>query len=678
MSILVNRSGDEDLCQGGHFTSNFILSPSPSVDVDGPPRKRSRISDPLILRNQEQHLQKAVPSIEILPDECLFEILRRVSCIRDRSACACVSKRWLLLQSSIRRSEIVSRPNNCNFVNVSKMAPATNTSRGFRHADSGAMDVDDEKVTAPSVEADDGDSEEGIGRDDGYLTRFLQGKKSTDVRLAAISIGTVKLGGLGKLLIRGTDATRGVTDVGLSAIARGCPSLKVLSIWDVPSISDASLCEIAQGCHQLEKLDLSHCPMITDRGLVAIAENCPNLSSLTLESCPRVRNEGLQAIGRSCSNLQSVNINDCPLVGDQGVASLVACAAGLVKIRLQALNISDLSLAVIGHYAKSVTELSFMGLQYVGERGFWALGNARGLKKLKSLAVSFCKGMTDSGLEAIGLGCPVLKHLCLRRCFFISDNGLCVFARAAGTLESLQLEECNQITQTGILSSLSDCKAKLKTLSLVKCMGIKDQNGCLVPLPVCNSVRSLTIRDCPCFGSQGLAVVGKVCPQLQHVDFSGLTGITDSGVLSLMENCRAGLVKVNLSGCINLTDDAITHLTTLHGGSLQLLNLGGCRRLSDESLKVILANCPSLQDLDMSKCSITDHGIVSLPSCGGGLPDLQVLSLSGCSQVSDKSVPILRKLSSSLVGLNLQRCNLISNKAVGWLGERMWRCDILS
>ncbi|CAN6442368.1 unnamed protein product [Victoria cruziana] len=676
MPTLVKYSGDESICSGSPFQPNFldsglVFSLSPRVDVYCPQRKRARISAPFVLKAQEKLPAKVVPSIDILPDECLFEILARVAGIRDRSACACVSKRWLMLQSSIRRSEIVSQPSNCSPVNPAKVPAATNK-------DAGLPKETREKASPETIEVDGGDAEREVGSDDGYLTRSLEGKKATDVRLAAISIGAAKLGGLGKLLVRGSNATRGVTDAGFTAIARGCPALKVLSVWNVPAITDKSLYEISQGCHQLEKLDISHCPGITDKGLLAIAESCPNLSSLTLESCPLVGNSCLQAFGRSCANILSISIKDCPLVGDQGLAGLVASAANLAKIKLQGVNVSDVSLAVIGHYGKSVTELSFRGLQNAGERGFWALGHARGLMNLKTLTVSSCKGMTDAALEAVGLGCPLLKNLFLRRCCFLSDNGLQAFARAAQGLENLQLEECNRITQIGILTSFAHCKAKLKTLSLVRCMGIEDQNECLIPLPFCSSLRTLTIQGCPGFGDQGLVAVGKICPRLHQVDFSGLMGITDMGFFSFIESCEAGLVKVNLNGCENLSDNAVARLVMHHGATLQVLNLGGCRRLTDASLKALLMSCPLLQDLDLSRCSITDRGIVSLPSSVKELPDLQILSLSGCSLVSDISLPVLGNMSGSLVGLNLQHCDSISNTAVGWLGERMWRCDILS
>lgn len=608
-----------------------------------PPRKRSRISAPFVY-SEESFEQKQV-SVDVLPDECLFEIFRRLAGGQERSACACVSKRWLGLISNISRDEIQSLK---------------------------SRDKNIEKKVKVISESEDEDAE-----GDGYLSRSLEGKKATDIRLAAIAVGTASRGGLGKLSIRGSNSSRGVTSLGLRAIARGCPSLKALSLWNISSVGDEGLFEIANGCHQLEKLDLCQCPAITDQSLIAIAKNCANLTDLTIESCSSIGNEGLQAVGRCCPNLKSISIKDCRLVGDQGIAGLLSSATySLEKVKLQRLNITDVSLAVVGHYGKAVTDLMLTGLLNVSERGFWVMGNGHGLQKLKSLTITSCMGVTDLGLESVGKGCPNLKQFCLQKCAFLSDKGLICFAKAASSLESLQLEECHRITQLGFFGSLLNCGAKLKALSLINCLGIKDENlG--VPLNAsCQSLRSLSIRNCPGFGDASLAVLSKLCPQLQNVDLSGLQGISDTGLLPVLESCEAGLVKVNLSGCVNLTDKIVSTMAEIHGWTLEMLNFDGCKKISDASLMAIADNCPLLCDLDVSKCAVTDYGIASLARANH--LNLQILSLSGCSMVSDNSLNALGRLGQTLLGLNLQLCNAISSSTIDILVEQLWRCDILS
>ncbi|XP_021760795.1 EIN3-binding F-box protein 1-like [Chenopodium quinoa] len=626
MPTLVNYSGKDELRNESAFCANSMVN----VDVFGSACKRARISAPFVLWDQESE-QATRSSINVLPDECLFEIFRRMAG-KERSISACVSKQWLTLLSRIRRAEI------CN--------------------NDTAMVSEDKEV-------------------DGCLTRSVEGKKATDTRLAAIAVGTAARGGLGKLSIRGSNSTHGVTNAGLLAIARGCPSLKSLSLWNVSSIGDEGLSEVAKECHMLEKLDFSQCPSITNKGLIAIAENCPNLTTLSIESCPRIGNDSMQAIAQGCPKLESISIKDCPLVGDQGLASLFSSNSSIVsKVKLQNLNISDFSLVVIGHYGKSITSLTLSNLKNVTERGFSVMGNAQGLKALVSLSISSCFGVTDFSIEAIGKGCSALKQIYLRNGCFMSDNGILAFSKSAEALESMHLEGCNRITLPGLVAALSSCSFKFRSLSLVKCMGLKDVSfqGSLLLYP-CISLRCLSIKNCPAFGSAGLSILGKMCPSLRQVDLSGLYGMSDEGIISLLESSVAGLAKLNLSGCINLSDESVLAVARLHGETIKELNLDGCRKISDMSLVVISDSCPLLNDLDVSNSAVTDSGIAAL-SCSEQL-NLQILSISGCSRISNKSLPYLIQLGKSLVGLNLQHCNSLSSSGVDMLMGNLWKCDIL-
>ena len=646
--------GDDECYPGVSFYPSpmdldGLLPSSSHVDLYFRPSKRARIGAPVVFGGRASE-QVCKPSIEALPDECLFEIFRHLHSTKERSSCAGVSKRWLMLLSTIRKAEICKS----NRASINPLVERLNVVQKKPESDE-ISDHEDES--------------------NGFLTRCLEGKKATDVRLAAIAVGTSGRGGLGKLSIRGSNSTRGVTNLGISAIAHGCPSLRMLSLWNVPSVGDEGLFEIAKECHLLEKLDLCHCPSISDKGLIAIAERCTNLTSLIIESCPNIGNEGLQAIGKSCSKLQTISIRDCPRVGDQGVSSLFASSTcAITKVKIQAMNITDFSLAVIGHYGRAITHLTLSGLQNVSEKGFWVMGSAKGLKKLTSVTIASCRGMTDVSLEAMGKGIANLKQMCIQKCCFVSDNGLIAFARTAGSLETLQLEECNRITLLGIGGALSNHIRNLKSLTLVKCMGIKDIAQEVTLPSLCTSLRSLSIQNCPGFGSASLSMVGTLCPQLQHVKLIGLYSITDASMLPLLETCE-GLVKVNLSGCVNLTDETISTLVRLHGGTIEVLNLDRCRKITDASLVAIADACLSLNELDVSKCAITDAGLAVLSS--SEQINLQVLSLSGCSEVSNKSLPFLERLGKSLVGLNLKNCHSISSGTVGMIIEDLWRCDIL-
>ncbi|KAH6804756.1 EIN3-binding F box protein 1 [Perilla frutescens var. frutescens] len=669
MSKVFDFTGDNDFCPKGFLFRNPkesrpFSSLGSHVDVYFPSRKRSRISAPFVVSEDP----KEQPSIEILPDECLFEIFRRLPGGQERSACASVSKRWLMLLSSICADEICS--------STTQMVEPEIVSDYQKAADESAKPK--EKAESGDLNGIKCDDEECVDADpQGYLSRCLEGKKATDVRLAAISVGTASRGGLGKLSIRGNASTRRLTNLGLKAVSRGCPSLRVLSLWNLSCVGDEGLSEIATGCRSLEKLDISRCPAITDKAIVAIAMNCPNLRSVTFESCSNIGDESLKALGRHCPNLNCITLKNCPLVCDQGIASLFSSAGHiLVKASLQALNISDASLAVIGHYGSAMTELALNGLLNVNEKGFWVMGKGRGLQKLRSLSITSCQGVTDVSLEAIGNGCPDLKVFGLRKCALVSDNGVVAFAKAASSLESLKLDETHRITQCGVFGILASCGGELKALALSNCLGIRDMDFGFPSASLCSSLRSLTIHNCPGFGDSGLSMLGRSCPKLSHVDLSGLQGITDSGLLPLVQRLEAGLVKVNLSGCVNLTDNVVAEITRLHGQTLEVLNLESCSSITDVSLISIAMNCSLLRELDVSGCRISDSGIAVVAMAEQ--LSLQVFSLAGCSLVSDESLSFLKMLGRTLVGLNIQLCRGISYAASNLLLEHLWRCDILS
>ncbi|OEL30520.1 EIN3-binding F-box protein 1, partial [Dichanthelium oligosanthes] len=526
------------------------------------------------------------PSLDALPDECLFEVLRRVRGARARCASACVSRRWLKLLAGIRASEAVLAP----------PAPAV-------------PDLNQEYLGGEDDEEADLMEHDGDARE-----RTLEGKEATDARLTAAAVA----GRLAAVSVRGSHPARGVTDAGISALARGCPALRSLSLWDVPQVTDAGLAEIAAECHVLERLDITGCPLVTDKGLIAVAQGCPELKSLTIEACSGVANEGLKAIGRCCAKLQAVNIKNCAHVDDQGVSGLVCSAtASLAKVRLQGLSITDASLAVIGYYGKAITDLTLARLPAVGERGFWVMANAQGLQKLRCMSVASCPGLTDLALASVAKFSPSLKLI----------------------------EECNKVTLMGILAFLLNCSPKFKALSLAKCIGIKD---------ICSAPAQLP---------------------LENVNLSGLGAVTDNGFLPLIKSSESGLVNVDLNGCENLTDAAVSALVKAHGGTLAHLSLEGCSKITDASLFAISESCSQLAELDLSNCMVSDYGVAVLAAAKQ--LKLRILSLSGCMKVTQKSVPFLGSMSSSLEGLNLQ-FNFIGNHNLASLEKQLWRCDILA
>lgn len=613
--------------------------------------------------------------INKLPDELLCEIFRFMPRARDRAACASVCMRWLMLQSHMHREEFRS-----------KQYIETQGSDFFpdEHHE-GTEEVSDEAYSQET-------RTEGIlkGADNGGrverqpqwaigdLSRCLEGKKATDVRLAAIAVGTGARGGLGKLSIRRGSLVgfeNGVTDTGLSAIGFCCSALRNLSLWDCSNIRDEGLCIIGKGCRLLEKVDLIKCPLVGNVGLQSIAANCPLLSSLSLDECVLIGNRALTAVGEGCPDLLSLSIQNCPLIGDDGLVALVCNAKKLRKMKLEGLKISNKTLSFMGIYCKAIICLSLLSLELVTEEGFMMLCEGSGMQTLKRFAVTSCNSFSDVVLALLGNAFSDLKHLSLVKCERVSDQGISLFAQTAASLEILQLERCNMITGKGLTAAFGCRSGKLREVHVKKCDGIHDLGVFSPASLVCDStIKSICLAHCRGVGDMFLALMGCLCPKVVELDLTGLTGVSDEGLLSFLYSGCRDLVSVNVSGCVQLTDRALCGIAKQCGRSLRNFALDGCKLVTDKGLKAIALHCIVLEDLDVSQCSVSDEGVLALVAETG--QTLSSLNLSGCGGITDRILPMIEEKCQGLVGLNLKHCMGLTRRGLDNFVSRLWKCDV--
>lgn len=76
--------------------------------------------------------------------------------------------------------------------------------------------------------------------------------------------------------------SRFLTDVGIQAVAAGCPLLEVLGLRGCGNMTDVSAKALAAGCSRLSELSLVDCLKITDVGLVALATGCRQFKKLVI------------------------------------------------------------------------------------------------------------------------------------------------------------------------------------------------------------------------------------------------------------------------------------------------------------------------------------------------------------------------------------------------------------
>lgn len=99
-----------------------------------------------------------------------------------------------------------------------------------------------------------------------------------------------------------------VSDVGLVAVANGCPALRHLEVCSSSGITDVSLVALAHNCRRIEHVDFSACPRVSDSGVNALATHCPTLTDVYLGGCA-VTDESVESLRSNCFHLHYLFIS---------------------------------------------------------------------------------------------------------------------------------------------------------------------------------------------------------------------------------------------------------------------------------------------------------------------------------------------------------------------------------
>lgn len=129
-------------------------------------------------------------------------------------------------------------------------------------------------------------------------------------------------------------------------------------------------------------------------------------------------------------------------------------------------------------------------------------------------------------------------------------------------------------------------------------------------------------------------------------------------LIALSKSCGHLVKKLDLKHLKDLTDEQLTSLIKAYP-NLQVLNLSFCKQISDEGL-ASLAQLQNLQTLNLSMCNkITDQGLAYLAQ----LKNLQILNLAACTQITDQGLVSLTQL-QKLKTLGLSGCYRIKDQGL--------------
>jgi len=99
-----------------------------------------------------------------------------------------------------------------------------------------------------------------------------------------------------------------ITDVGITAMAVGCPKLVTVMLGGSrTTITDRGIKELSTHCN-LQTLDLMGSYGITDESLLNLGTSCPDLRSVCLVNCVSITADGIRNLIHLSCNLVKIEI----------------------------------------------------------------------------------------------------------------------------------------------------------------------------------------------------------------------------------------------------------------------------------------------------------------------------------------------------------------------------------
>jgi F-box and leucine-rich repeat protein 2/20 len=465
-----------------------------------------------------------------------------------------------------------------------------------------------------------------------------------------------------------------ITDVGVCALAQGCPLLQSLVGANCDRICDESIRVIGLSCQGLLTLDLQECYNLSDICLSAIAETCTSLQSITFSGQKMFTADGLIAIGLGCRELLTIKIRACYRVSDTGYSGFFQ---GQGTSLLQSICIyarfTDLSLIAIGLACPALINIELKVIGYdrkITDNGVSAI--TQGCPLLQSINLQEFDEITDASIIAIGFGCPRLLTLQVKDCNRITDIGMCALAQGCPLLQVLNFgrrtldpfsKRNNQelyydlsikrnrfhITDIGIRAIAQGCPSIRSIVVVKRAVSVIDH---LIPLGIgCRELLTVDLDECSNVTDAGVRAMVQNCSLLQSISLQKCGGITDATLSTIGLGC-CRLQKIHISNCIQITDIGVCSLAR-GCPLLRSITLDGCR-LTDVSIIAIALGCLDLLTLSiLSYCAISDIGIRSLAR---GCSLLQSIALGGFLAITDAGLVAIREGCLWLATITLDNC----------------------
>ena len=361
-----------------------------------------------------------------------------------------------------------------------------------------------------------------------------------------------------------------LSSVGFLEPVKRHTSLKTLILNDCLNANLEGLPEYLQAQTNLEVLELNDEAELNEelnKTLFMDVKACPHLKRLGVNRMNGVSFAMVLKKLESTLSLTSLSVNSCFVFQDM---------AGVTKLfPTKMASLTELS----SEYSKLNTDALQKLIREFGD-------NLKVLKLTGNQSVDFCT--VTKTMEHVDLGRTLVKDIEVR-------NG--------SSLTYLSLNGCP-------LSAKTLCKigalTELRTLLLseTKC----DPDTVKVIANMCGeNLRTLHLTRCQMVNDKCLQYIAKMCPNLEVLDLSRSTLITDA---PHMDGHLMKLRELRLRDCAGLTNSFVLKIARLP--ALEMLDISGCVNITDEVMECFAKDFESLRTLVLGRNKISRQKLMEV------------------------------------------------------------------
>ncbi|GAU16362.1 hypothetical protein TSUD_117110 [Trifolium subterraneum] len=415
---------------------------------------------------------------------------------------------------------------------------------------------------------------------------------------------------------------------GLLTFSKKITTLTLLVCSKIRSINDTDLKLIADCFPFLEELDLSYPGELVNYsvGIQALSLSLFKLRKINLTNHLQLNDELIFQLFKNCKCLQEAITVFCPLL-TAGVACALSERPILRSIYFESIHLQH----VTSHFIHSLLSLKDLtSIQFAR----WHISDellssiAMASLPLRRLALLNCTGYTYSGIFFLLSKCQHIQHLDLKDTDFLNNTCVADLSLLLPELVSINLGICSMLTDSSLFTLVRNCPSLVEIN--MQFILFDNHNSLMEDCVVNPQLKYLFLASSPGLQNENIIMLAAIFPNLQRLDFSCCSFITEEGIGQVLRNCPK-IRHLDLTCCTSVKSLGI-HFDV---PKLEMLNLTSTI-VDDEALCVISKRCRGLLQLVLTHClHITRKGVMHV--------------VKGCTQLKEINLMLCPKVHASVV-----------------------------